>query len=149
MYGFKRISSGPDKGGYYHPMFLQNSPQMAQNITRHKLKGTGPRRPAQPDQEPNFYAMPLLVPEQSSTVQDDPSTLQHTDQSSLYCGPGMGAGNFGAAASNISIPPSSITLRNSLGALESLFMSAPSTGDDEETTSALDDPNLWRYIGNM
>ena len=60
MYGFKRLSHGMDKGGYYHEMFLQNVPQLAKKIQRQKIKGMGPRRPAQPDQEPNFYAMPNL-----------------------------------------------------------------------------------------
>ena len=63
MYGFKRLSHGMDKGGYYHDMFLQNFPAMAKKIQRQKIKGMGPRRPAQPDQEPNFYAMPSLLPE--------------------------------------------------------------------------------------
>lgn len=52
-----------DKGGYYHEMFLQDFPLLAKKIQRQKVKGKGPRRPAQPDQEPNFYAMPNLRPE--------------------------------------------------------------------------------------
>ena len=63
MYGFKRLSHGMDKGGYYHEMFLQSYPLLAKKIQRQKIKGNGPRRPAQPDQEPNFYAMPNLQAE--------------------------------------------------------------------------------------
>lgn len=60
MYGFKRLTHGLDKNGYYHDLFIQTQPKLAQRIQRQKLKGTGHRRAAQPDTEPNFYAMPSI-----------------------------------------------------------------------------------------
>lgn len=46
--------------GYYHPLFLRNDRNLAKKIERHKLKGTGTRKPGEPDKEPNFYAMPYI-----------------------------------------------------------------------------------------
>lgn len=132
MYGFKRISSGPDKGGYYHDMFLQTAPQMAQRIVRQKLKGTGPRRPAQPDSEPNFYSMALPIPEESYGTPVSTTTLNTTTYADdPFCGAAgrvaaqHGAGMSLATTANpaqpsfsapLPAPPaSSITLRNSIG----------------------------------
>jgi hypothetical protein len=92
MYGFKRLSHGMDKGGYYHEMFLQDCPLLAKKIQRQKIKGNGPRRPAQPDQEPNFYTMPTIPPEAMMS----------------YQGGYMMNGCYPAA------PPPPITLRTSL-----------------------------------
>lgn len=46
--------------GYYHPMFLRNSRMFVRNIVRTKVKNTGPRKAASPDEEPDFYRMPRL-----------------------------------------------------------------------------------------
>jgi len=63
LYGFTRISSGPDTGGYYHELFLKGRPQLCihmrrvgvpQGDDRRKLK-LGSRR-----QEPDFYSMKPL-----------------------------------------------------------------------------------------
>lgn len=61
LYGFKRISSSQDKGGYYNELFLKGKPELACFIKRIKRKGTGPRKPDSPDNEPNFYAMPTVL----------------------------------------------------------------------------------------
>ena len=148
--------------GYYHDMFLQNSPQMAQSIVRQKLKGTGPRRPAQPDTEPNFYSMPLPEPETPFATS---TAMSYVDASSLHCN--------GASLSTNPEPPSSITLRNSLGmpllsttmpfpmrssssaedaakrdVLESIMLSGSAVTDEDES-AALEDPGLWRYLGGL
>ncbi|CAB9499082.1 shock factor protein [Seminavis robusta] len=60
LYGFKRITKGPDSGGYYHPKFLRISRTFARNIVRTKVKNDGPRKAASPSDEPDFYAMPSL-----------------------------------------------------------------------------------------
>jgi hypothetical protein len=39
LYGFKSLSQGPDKGGYYHEMFLRRQPDLAARMIRQKLKG--------------------------------------------------------------------------------------------------------------
>lgn len=60
MYGFKRLTAGPDKGGYYNEFFLRGQPHLATYIPRQKFKGGGPRRPANPQDEPDFYAKPFM-----------------------------------------------------------------------------------------
>eukprot|EP00567_Pseudictyota_dubia_P009625 CAMPEP_0197446912 /NCGR_PEP_ID=MMETSP1175-20131217/11719_1 /TAXON_ID=1003142 /ORGANISM="Triceratium dubium, Strain CCMP147" /LENGTH=616 /DNA_ID=CAMNT_0042978085 /DNA_START=5 /DNA_END=1855 /DNA_ORIENTATION=- len=61
LYGFKRLSYGPDKGGYYHEYFLRGREYLTQNIHRLRVKGTGSRAACNPDQEPNFYKMTPIV----------------------------------------------------------------------------------------
>lgn len=60
LYGFCRITTGPDRGACYHELFLRQKPLLAARIQRLRRKGTGPRRPAKPELEPNFYRMSLL-----------------------------------------------------------------------------------------
>lgn len=40
LYGFRRISTGPDNGGYYHELFLKGRPGLCVNMKRTKVKGT-------------------------------------------------------------------------------------------------------------
>lgn len=37
--GFRRISQGPDNGGYYHELFLKGRPGLVVNMKRTKVKG--------------------------------------------------------------------------------------------------------------
>lgn len=60
IYNFRRLTRGQDKGCYYHELFLRSKRFLAKDIPRLKLKKTGPRKPADPDSEPNFYLMPYL-----------------------------------------------------------------------------------------
>uniref|UniRef100_A0A7S0ADT0 HSF-type DNA-binding domain-containing protein n=1 Tax=Minutocellus polymorphus TaxID=265543 RepID=A0A7S0ADT0_9STRA len=60
LYGFTRLSKGPDKGGYYHELFLQHRQYLVYRIQRMKVKGSGTRAAANPDKEPNFYAMTYM-----------------------------------------------------------------------------------------
>lgn len=60
LYGFCRITTGPDRGSCYHELFLRQKPLLAARIQRLRRKGTGPRRPAKPELEPNFYRMSVL-----------------------------------------------------------------------------------------
>lgn len=57
LYGFTRITSGKDKGGYYHELFLRNKPFLTDRMIRKKVKGTGVRGSSNPEAEPNFYEM--------------------------------------------------------------------------------------------
>ena len=61
LYGFSRLTGGPDKGGYYHELFLRGKISLAYKIHRMRIKGTGVRLPTNPDNEPNFYALPPLT----------------------------------------------------------------------------------------
>jgi hypothetical protein len=60
LYGFQRITKGRDRGGYYHELFLRGKVFLVQNIHRIKVKGTKIRARSNPEQEPNFYAMPYV-----------------------------------------------------------------------------------------
>ena len=54
------IRAGPDKGAHDHELFLRGKRHLAHRIPRMKIKGQGARKPAQPNQEPNFYDLPYL-----------------------------------------------------------------------------------------
>lgn len=60
LYGFKRITKGPDRNGYHHPSFLRGYPELSDTMVRMKVKGTGVRRPHRPEEEPDFYKYPDL-----------------------------------------------------------------------------------------
>lgn len=75
IYGFQRLTTGPEKGGYYHEMFLRTKPGLAYRIQRQKLKGTGVRKAAVPELEPNFYRMPALpIHSKAFTVMELPKS---------------------------------------------------------------------------
>ena len=50
--------SGPDKHGYYHPNFLRGMPSLVELVHRVRIKGQGPRKPA--ETPPAFYQMPWM-----------------------------------------------------------------------------------------
>lgn len=39
LWGFERIQTGPDKGSYYHPLFIKGRRECCQRLTRVRLKG--------------------------------------------------------------------------------------------------------------
>ena len=55
LYGFVRITGGPDKGAVYHPYFVQNQPRLIQKMVRKRIKGTKIRQPVQKEVQPDFY----------------------------------------------------------------------------------------------
>jgi hypothetical protein len=61
LYGFSRITTGKDKGAYYHELFLRGHPVLCRKMMRTRIKGTGVRTASSPDTEPNFYLMPPVV----------------------------------------------------------------------------------------
>ena len=61
LYGFNRMTGGLDKGGYYHELFLRGKVGLAYDIQRKRVKGTGFRLPTDPDNVPNFYALPPTI----------------------------------------------------------------------------------------
>lgn len=60
LYGFNRITKGPDRGSYYHELFLRGKKFLCKGINRMKIKGTGARMASNPDAEPDFYKMKPL-----------------------------------------------------------------------------------------
>jgi hypothetical protein len=67
LYGFQRLTKGPDGGGYYHELFLRGKEFLSQNIQRITVKGTKIRARSNPEQEPNFYEMPWVSDINSTT----------------------------------------------------------------------------------
>lgn len=59
LYGFARLTSGRDKGGYYHQLFLRGRPSLLKEMLRTKVKGTRIKAASSPDAEPDFYSMPF------------------------------------------------------------------------------------------
>jgi hypothetical protein len=73
--------------GYYHELFLRQKVFLCHQIPRLRLKGTGVRKPASPETEPNFYTMPWL-PELDATTTTAQGTSRHTKNSggsSIIC----------------------------------------------------------------
>jgi hypothetical protein len=54
LYGFKRLTGGLDRGGYYHESFIRGDIDLAYTIRRMRIKGTCVRSPANPHTKPAF-----------------------------------------------------------------------------------------------
>jgi hypothetical protein len=79
LYGFHRLTSGRDRGGYYHELFLQNKSFLARDMQRVQVKGTGVRARSNPEQEPSFWTMtwcqsPSQVVSVNTVISDDDSS---------------------------------------------------------------------------
>lgn len=64
LYGFVRVTSGPDAGGYYHELFLKGRPNLAQHMRRVGVpQGTDRRKNKTKSQgaDPDFYTMKPVV----------------------------------------------------------------------------------------
>lgn len=70
--GFQRLTTGRDKGSYYHKDFLRGKRELCANLTRQKVKGTKVRRAIAPALEPQFYSMPFM-PDKNGVTQALPS----------------------------------------------------------------------------
>lgn len=57
LYGFSRLTHGPDKGAYYHNCFVRGKRHLCKGMIRQKIKGTKVRKSLSPEDEPNFYTM--------------------------------------------------------------------------------------------
>ncbi len=149
LYGFRRLTQGPDAGAYYHELFLRGRPQLCLRMQRQKVKGTGHKQPADAKTEPNFYTMapstytsPLMSassPEATSSKEEDSRPLGITYQE---MSPGM-AGLHGAAhlLKNIAagVRTSSMGASFSLG--ESAISSAPLHGGSNVASLPVSPPS--------
>jgi HSF-type DNA-binding len=66
-YGFRRLKSTKDKGGYYHEFFLRDRPDLLCYIDRTGESGLGVRA-RRIEYEPNFYHLPFVTPFQPASV---------------------------------------------------------------------------------
>mmetsp|Transcript_2006 Transcript_2006/g.4056 ORF Transcript_2006/g.4056 Transcript_2006/m.4056 type:complete len:849 (-) Transcript_2006:92-2638(-) len=60
IYGFKRLTQGRDSGCYYHESFLRGMPDLCSNLQRFNIKGNGTKATSNPNDEPDFYRMPIV-----------------------------------------------------------------------------------------
>jgi hypothetical protein len=73
MYNFVRLTqAGPDKGGYYHLNLQRGKPDLIRAMQRTRVNGRRTRRPANPDDEPDFRLLPPLPAIVSGTRIDVP-----------------------------------------------------------------------------
>lgn len=65
LYGFTRINTGPDAGGYYHELFLRGRPALGTYIRRVGVPQAVPRKRGvkchDASIDPDFYAMPPIT----------------------------------------------------------------------------------------
>jgi len=54
LYGFCRLTSGRDRGGYYHELFLRGRPFLCKRMMRTRIKGTGIKAASSPSTEVRF-----------------------------------------------------------------------------------------------
>lgn len=64
LYGFRRISAGPDKGSYYHELFLRGKRFLCGRMRRMKINGKRIRSAGNPEREPNFSRMEAIPPDE-------------------------------------------------------------------------------------
>eukprot|EP00934_Nitzschia_sp_Nitz4_P009187 Nitzschia sp. Nitz4//scaffold54_size114964//84269//85502//NITZ4_003861-RA/size114964-processed-gene-0.190-mRNA-1//-1//CDS//3329554381//9177//frame0 len=63
LYGFVRLThDGPDRGAYYHELFLRERTFLCAKIQRTRVKGTWVRTSSSPESEPDFYTMDPVPP---------------------------------------------------------------------------------------
>lgn len=79
LYGFQRITAGPDRGGYYHELFLRGKPFLARRMQRQCIKGTGVRCRNNPAEEPNFYKMAPVTAVSSISDSEGDSSMESSD----------------------------------------------------------------------
>jgi hypothetical protein len=64
LYGFIRVTSGPDAGGYYHELFLKGRPNLCLHMRRAGVPQGEDRRKFRPKNknvEPDFYSMNKIL----------------------------------------------------------------------------------------
>lgn len=130
LYGFARLTRGPDAGGYYHELFLRNREHLCKKMIRTKVKGTRFKAASSPDSEPDFYSMPPVV---GMVVSPHPSSDEEMSHDSSRC-----YSQSTATAAAAPVPPaarssaslsSSAPLATLSSVLPSLFVSFPNNAD--------------------
>ena len=62
MWGFKRITNGPDRGAYYHQLFLKGMPNLVSKMQHIKKQYKREMPLAYPKDVPNFYELSRVRP---------------------------------------------------------------------------------------
>lgn len=84
LYGFLRLTSPRDRGGYYHEIFLRGRDDLAKVMLRTRVKGNGIKGGAAPSLKPNFYSMPFCNEHDAASRKSTRSVVnEHQNESSL------------------------------------------------------------------
>ena len=84
LYEFQRITEGPDKGAYFHELFLHGRPMLCTQIKRNKIKGAQGGRPANNQNAPlgpAFGVFPIPSALATKTPSSAPSPTTGTTPS--------------------------------------------------------------------
>lgn len=133
LYGFARLTRGPDAGGYYHELFLRNREYLCKKMMRTKVKGTKFKAASSPESEPDFYSMPPVVtPHHSDEEEMSYDSSQRTSEYFV-----QGAAHIPMYAS-YQAQPSQMTLPP-LSSFASLSMPSPFASLKSSSDQILDD----------
>jgi HSF-type DNA-binding len=84
LYDFQRLTVGSDKGSYNHEFFLRNRPDLLPQVRRIKVKGTGIRAKANPQDEPYLYLYPDIEQYRNAGVYTaQAASLSNTQKTSM------------------------------------------------------------------
>ena len=132
LYGFTRINTGPDTGGYYHELFLRGRPALSIHIRRVGIPKGAPRRRGVKAHDstidPNLYSIPpirlhpqAVNPANTTYVEG----IRHSD-----AGPGPGPGPGPGTAHDTVVKNSSHGSKS--GSVSSTAMTSTECGIDKE-----------------
>lgn len=138
LYGFNRLTSGPDKGGYYHELFLRTREQLCTTMVRMRIKGTRTKGASNPESEPNFYKM-VRMPDSDAPSHDDDDISSHLKKETKY--------GYQASPVCVSTPGSSASSSRSSSPMPDINIGLPFVPDfpfASRTTSVIPCPT--RYV---
>lgn len=114
LYGFQRLTAGMDKNGYYHELFLRGRIDLVARMNRIKVKGTGVRAKANPDEEPNLYVYPAVDPTASEVLATTSSNKRKSSSTSaLVSSSPLLAVSLGKTLPSVPQPPSVVSSNES------------------------------------
>ena len=103
LYGFSRLTSGKDKGAYFHSCFVRGQVGLCRGMVRQKIKGTKVRRTLTADQEPDFYklagAETTNTTEEATHEPDLPESPAHQEEQDVVMAMDSPVGHIAPAPS--------------------------------------------------
>jgi len=119
LYGFNRITKGPDRGSYYHERFLRGKAFLCEGIKRTKVKGTGARTASNPDAEPDFYQMEPMSPATTKKLHRHSFISEEEDMANIKAlaasMPALPAGGLAPPSSTVNTPDNQQELEYAFG----------------------------------
>ena len=97
LWGFERVQSGPDKGSYFHPLFIKGRRECCQQLSRVRLKG-GEKHGSHDKAESK-----LGSPSVSSTAAETVSTTGISTFPVTVTAPSVAGGSTGSSTSPITL----------------------------------------------